>query len=516
MTHINQRGDTSANWTSANPVLQLREVGWETNTLKAKLGDGVTPWNGLAYAVAPTDLAPVEDQIDDLEDQVSSLSNTIPAWMPGSYGEGRIVEHNDRWWRAKTDTTDEPRSPEDDLPYFVTAVTANMESTTPSITLPPSVREGDLLILHFGGDGSSAAPPTAVNDDRGGVWTQHPYTTSPGNYPMQTLWVSTAGAASAGAQVQATLATSRKYTMTVYVFRGVESYSFGTDAYSTSDAAPMPWIASAASSSWLLSQAVEINADSTAPVAYTVTGTNSDRVESVYQARGNATGPGKHLVANALFRFDNPVAGTMTLERAPSLYYTRNVCLLLTGVPGEPSDWEELDIFAAPSHTHSTTDIISGTFPHQRLPGAGVGSPGIAAFATNAETQAGTVVDKTVTPATLASRTATETRTGLVEQATLAEVQAGTDTSRFVTPQGLKQEFNRLSSQPAVGEYLLPDGFTLSTEGTADTLFYSGDVMFTPIDVQRPATYSHVAYRVTGAAVGAPPPADFRALRQQH
>jgi hypothetical protein len=56
MTHINQRRDTAANWTSANPVLQLGEVGWERDTLKAKLGDGVTAWNLLAYAIQPYDL----------------------------------------------------------------------------------------------------------------------------------------------------------------------------------------------------------------------------------------------------------------------------------------------------------------------------------------------------------------------------------------------------------------------------------------------------------------------------
>lgn len=53
MTHINQRRDYSVNWTSANPILQRGEVGWEEDTLKAKLGDGSTPWNGLAYAIYP-------------------------------------------------------------------------------------------------------------------------------------------------------------------------------------------------------------------------------------------------------------------------------------------------------------------------------------------------------------------------------------------------------------------------------------------------------------------------------
>lgn len=44
------------------------------------------------------------------------------------------------------------------------------------------------------------------------------------------------------------------------------------------------------------------------------------------------------------------------------------------------------------------------------------------------------VANKAVTPVTLAARTATETRVGLVEKATQAEVDAGTDTDRYVTP----------------------------------------------------------------------------------
>jgi hypothetical protein len=60
MTHIEQRADTAANWTAANPVLYENEVGWETGaTPKHKLGDGVTPWNSLPYgtAVIPTSVA---------------------------------------------------------------------------------------------------------------------------------------------------------------------------------------------------------------------------------------------------------------------------------------------------------------------------------------------------------------------------------------------------------------------------------------------------------------------------
>lgn len=51
MTHINQRRDTAANWALANPILHDGEIGWERNTKKAKMGDGVTPWNSLDYIV---------------------------------------------------------------------------------------------------------------------------------------------------------------------------------------------------------------------------------------------------------------------------------------------------------------------------------------------------------------------------------------------------------------------------------------------------------------------------------
>lgn len=43
------RHGPSATWTSANPVLASGELGYETDTLRSKLGDGSTSWTGLAY-----------------------------------------------------------------------------------------------------------------------------------------------------------------------------------------------------------------------------------------------------------------------------------------------------------------------------------------------------------------------------------------------------------------------------------------------------------------------------------
>lgn len=46
---IQQRRGTASQWTTSNPILRDGEFGFETDTLKFKLGNGVTAWNSLAY-----------------------------------------------------------------------------------------------------------------------------------------------------------------------------------------------------------------------------------------------------------------------------------------------------------------------------------------------------------------------------------------------------------------------------------------------------------------------------------
>src|ERR1044072_2855169 len=53
---IKLRRDTTANWSSANPVLAAGEIAVEETVggdLLFKLGDGVTLWNSLAYSGTP-------------------------------------------------------------------------------------------------------------------------------------------------------------------------------------------------------------------------------------------------------------------------------------------------------------------------------------------------------------------------------------------------------------------------------------------------------------------------------
>lgn len=46
---IQRRRDTAANWTSVDPILLDGQQGFETDTLKWKMGDGVTAWSALPY-----------------------------------------------------------------------------------------------------------------------------------------------------------------------------------------------------------------------------------------------------------------------------------------------------------------------------------------------------------------------------------------------------------------------------------------------------------------------------------
>lgn len=48
-TRIQQKSDTSSNWASSNPVLLRGELGFETDTLKFKIGNGTSNYNSLEY-----------------------------------------------------------------------------------------------------------------------------------------------------------------------------------------------------------------------------------------------------------------------------------------------------------------------------------------------------------------------------------------------------------------------------------------------------------------------------------
>jgi hypothetical protein len=61
-TSVQMRAGTAAEAARANPVLQVGEIGFETDTGKFKLGDGRTAWNDLDYA---TDLSRLPVAVQD-------------------------------------------------------------------------------------------------------------------------------------------------------------------------------------------------------------------------------------------------------------------------------------------------------------------------------------------------------------------------------------------------------------------------------------------------------------------
>ena len=97
MTHINQRRDYAAVWTSDNPVLPLGQVGWERDTGKAKLGDGVTAWNALDYAVEPGPVTSVNGMdgvvvLDKDDIGLNNVDNTNDVGKPLSVPQKTYVD----------------------------------------------------------------------------------------------------------------------------------------------------------------------------------------------------------------------------------------------------------------------------------------------------------------------------------------------------------------------------------------------------------------------------------------
>ena len=77
---IQLRNDEAADWTSAKPTLARGEMGVEIDTLKTKIGDGLTAWNALAYAgVDSASLIPLVsfDHVQGSASNVWSLTHNL-------------------------------------------------------------------------------------------------------------------------------------------------------------------------------------------------------------------------------------------------------------------------------------------------------------------------------------------------------------------------------------------------------------------------------------------------------
>ena len=83
-TRMQQRRGTAQQWTTANPILNVAEIGYETDTNKFKIGDGTNHWADLTYFVDAGELASIVDGAPALLDTLNELAAAIgddPAFM---------------------------------------------------------------------------------------------------------------------------------------------------------------------------------------------------------------------------------------------------------------------------------------------------------------------------------------------------------------------------------------------------------------------------------------------------
>jgi hypothetical protein len=70
-TRMQQRRGTAAQWTSADPVLAAGEIGFETDTSKFKIGDGVNVWETLTYFTT------IDEALADILDGAPEALDTL-------------------------------------------------------------------------------------------------------------------------------------------------------------------------------------------------------------------------------------------------------------------------------------------------------------------------------------------------------------------------------------------------------------------------------------------------------
>jgi hypothetical protein len=109
----------------------------------------------------------------------------------------------------------------------------------------------------------------------------------------------------------------------------------------------------------------------------------------------------------------------------------------------------------------TSAETQAGTDPARAVTPAGLASvtattvrAGLVELATDTETITGTDPSRAITPSNLSARTATETRSGIVELSTNIEAREGTDNTRAVTPWGLQTKMSGAVS----GQYPITPG----------------------------------------------------------
>jgi len=81
---IQIRRDTASNWTTANPILALGEMGAETDTSKIKIGDGTTAWASVPYLIDAGDYLTATSTNTLTNKTIAYADNTLTGVVPTS------------------------------------------------------------------------------------------------------------------------------------------------------------------------------------------------------------------------------------------------------------------------------------------------------------------------------------------------------------------------------------------------------------------------------------------------
>lgn len=159
MTTIQLRRGTASEWTTLNPVLHVGEIGFEKDTNKHKIGDGVTTWSGLTYFVNETALSAFVSKWQAAKAYASGYITLSP--------DGKIIQRN---------TTGTSRSTYD------TTEQAEWTVETGGVGSPGSPGPAGSAVVVYSGSLSTARPSTTFV-----VWEGFP--SQPTNYVDGDLWL---------------------------------------------------------------------------------------------------------------------------------------------------------------------------------------------------------------------------------------------------------------------------------------------------------------------------------------
>jgi cytoskeletal protein CcmA (bactofilin family) len=76
-TRMQQRRGTASQWTSADPILAAGEIGFEIDTNKFKIGDGINHWDDLDYFASSSELLSIVDGAPELLDTLNELAAAL-------------------------------------------------------------------------------------------------------------------------------------------------------------------------------------------------------------------------------------------------------------------------------------------------------------------------------------------------------------------------------------------------------------------------------------------------------